>query len=202
MKRDTVHAALQQLEDRELYGALDERKSSMCLLTLDELFLPESTGKGNVTDNVTAKMPHSMPETTNSDGSKDLTAMPDSPNGGGPKCTTKDSPMRFSKEDDPIENDPEEDDPASFVNSRGHAAPSLFVTIYQNGQHRDTRSEEESPKEQIARLTAKFPEIDVAGIAAGHRAECETNGRSWRNRPFEKRVGEAVDEQMRAASRL
>jgi DNA-binding transcriptional regulator YhcF (GntR family) len=204
MKRETVNRALQALEDLELYTPYVERKNPMCILILDELFPKESK---TVTDTVNktsrAKTPNSMPETPNGSGPKDLTPMPETPNGGWPDSPNeRQSNERLSIEDNPKDN-PREDNPAFFINSKGRppVSPS-FGGVSENGQKQLTESkkDEESPDEQIERLTAKFAEfsaVDVRGMGAAYKGECEAKGGHWKNKVFEQRVGKAVDENIR-----
>ena len=204
MKRETVNRALQALEDLELYTPYVERKNPMCILNLDELFPKESK---TVTDSVNktsrAKMPNGMPETPNGSGPKDLTPMPKTPNGGWPDSPNeRQSNERLSIEDNPKDN-PREDNPAFFVNSKGRPpVSSSFGAASENGQKQLTESkkEEESPDEQIERLAAKFAEfsaVNVRGIGAAYKAECEANGSNWNNKVLGKRVGKAVHEHIR-----
>jgi Helix-turn-helix domain len=206
MKRETVDGALKALEDRELYTPYAERKNPMCILNLDELFPKESK---TVTDSVNktspAKTPNGMPETPNGSGPKDLTPMPEMPNGRWPDSPNeRQSNERLSIEDNPKDN-LREDNPAFFVNSKGRPpVSSSFGAVSENGQKQlqltQSKKEEESPDEQIERLTAKFAEfftVDVRGMGAVYKAECEANGGNWKNKVFEKRVGKAVDEHIR-----
>jgi DNA-binding MarR family transcriptional regulator len=69
MKRETVHRALQTLEDRGVYGVYAERKNPMCFLSLSELFPRELKTSRNINGNLPdAKKPNGMPETPNSSG--------------------------------------------------------------------------------------------------------------------------------------
>jgi len=186
MKRETVHRALEALENSEFYTPYDERQNPMCILTLDELFPPESktvsvTCNENVPDKSPAKMPNGMPKTPNSGGPKDITPMPKTPNGGGPICLTKDNPI-----DNPFKtiqrNNPREDNPASFVNSIGHGLSFL------------SGSEEGEEKKLIALWKEKCPQIGPEFIADKYRAECEHNGHQWTKEELNRRSGEAFAE--------
>ena len=204
MKRETVNRALQALEDLELYTPYVERKNPMRILILDELFPKESK---TVTDSVNktsrAKTPNRMPDSPNGSGPKGLTPMPDSPNGGMP-----DSPNERLSLDNPIKAIQEktiqqEDNPAFFVNSKGRPpVSSSFGADSENGQKQltESKNEEESPDEQIERLAAKFAEfsaVNVRGIGADYKAECEANGSNWNNKVLGMRVGKAVHEHIR-----
>jgi DNA-binding transcriptional regulator YhcF (GntR family) len=203
MKRETIHRALQALEDLDLYAPYAARKSPMCFLSLNEVFARESkaasrTGNGNVAETLHTKKPNSMPERPNGSGPKSLTPMPDSPNSSGPIGLTKDNPVRQSNKDYPKDN-PISGNPASFANSRGRTTLSAFGIASENG--RQAHEDGESPDQLIARLTAKFrefPDIDATAIATVYKAECERNGFPWNNKIFEKRVGKAVHESFRS----
>ena len=204
MKRETVDRALQALEALELYTPYVERKNPMCFLNLAELFPKElKTVTDSVNKTSRAKTPNGMPETPNGTGPKDLTPMPETPNTGWPDSPNERlSNERLSIEDNP-KDDPREDNPAFFVNSKGRApVSSSFGTVSEDGQKQLTESkkEEKSPNEQIERLAAQFAgffAVDVRGMGAAYKAECEANGGQWKNKVFDKRVGKAVDEHIR-----
>jgi DNA-binding transcriptional regulator YhcF (GntR family) len=69
MKRETVHAALQALEDQGFFTPYVERKNPMCILTLDELF-PKPTVAKTTNGGAPEIGISGMPERGNSEDSK------------------------------------------------------------------------------------------------------------------------------------
>ena len=218
MKRETVKRALERLEALDFYTAYDMRKNPMYCLMLFERFPREEKPTVQPADNfhpkqmianartrnahVThTKTSNGMPEIGNGGGPKDATPMPKMSNGGMPEIGNERlSITRYSNEDSPKQDDPREENPAPYGAERerkpqqSFAAPSIKpITTAKIDQGQD-------PESVIQKKTAEFKEIDVARIADDYRNDCAATGKTWNNKVFEKRVGEAYHQYLRRLS--